>query len=73
MDFGPLHIGHMYRFSLWLHDILLTAEKEGKVIVLWSYADSRSMFFLFSGLFMLTPKLTFAQVELTLRVYSLAI
>ena len=41
-DFGPLHIGHLYRFSVYLHNILGDPACEGRRIVLWSKADSRS-------------------------------
>ncbi|KAL9085320.1 MAG: hypothetical protein Q9159_004769 [Coniocarpon cinnabarinum] len=41
-DFGPLHIGHLYRFAVALHDVLGAKENEGRVVVFWSHADSRS-------------------------------
>ena len=41
-DFGPLHIGHLYRFSVYLHNILADAAYEKRRIVLWSKDDSRS-------------------------------
>jgi cell division cycle 14 len=39
-DFGPLHIGHLYRFAITLHEVL--SDNPGKIIVFWSGADSRS-------------------------------
>lgn len=41
-DFGPLHIGHLYRFAVLLHDILGDKENEGKAVVFWSKCDPRS-------------------------------
>ena len=41
-DFGPLHIGHLYRFAVQLHDILGDPDNEGRAVVFWSKADSRS-------------------------------
>lgn len=41
-DFGPLHIGHLYRFAIIFHDVLSAPENEGRPIVFWSKADSRS-------------------------------
>ena len=41
-DFGPLHIGHLYRFAVQLHDVLAHQENENRPVVLWSNADSRS-------------------------------
>ncbi|KAK3052309.1 cell division control protein 14 [Extremus antarcticus] len=41
-DFGPLHIGHLYRFAVQLHDVLGHPENENRPVVLWSNADSRS-------------------------------
>jgi cell division cycle 14 len=41
-DFGPLHIGHLYRFAITLHEVL--SDNPGKIIVFWSAADSRSVF-----------------------------
>lgn len=43
-DFGPLHIGHLYRFAVYLHDLLGDPKNEERVIVFWSHADSRSRF-----------------------------
>lgn len=43
-DFGPLHIGHLYRFAVQLHDVLGQQEGENRPVVFWSTADSRSMF-----------------------------
>ncbi|KAI9843320.1 MAG: cell division control protein 14 [Thelocarpon superellum] len=39
-DFGPLHIGHLYRFAVQLHDLLVEGEDRG--VVFWSKADARS-------------------------------
>ena len=41
-DFGPLHIGHLYRFAVQLHDVLGHPENENRAVVFWSNADSRS-------------------------------
>ena len=41
-DFGPLHIGHLYRFAVQLHDVLGAPENAGRAVVLWSRADPRS-------------------------------
>ncbi|RAL63206.1 hypothetical protein DID88_004285 [Monilinia fructigena] len=43
-DFGPLHIGHLYRFAVQFHDILGAPENKNKpvVFVFWSKADARS-------------------------------
>lgn len=43
-DFGPLHIGHLYRFALQFHEILGAKENKDRPIVFWSRADPRSMF-----------------------------
>lgn len=43
-DFGPLHIGHLYRFALEFHDILGAKENKDRPVVFWSRADPRSMF-----------------------------
>lgn len=42
-DFGPLHIGHLYRFALQFHDILGAKENKDRPVVFWSRADPRSM------------------------------
>jgi cell division cycle 14 len=44
-DFGPLHIGHLYRFAVQFHDILGAPENKDKPVVFWSKADARSKFF----------------------------
>ena len=49
-DFGPLHIGHLYRFAVQFHDILGAPENKNKPVVFWSKADARSKFFLKSSL-----------------------
>ena len=41
-DFGPLHIGHLYRFAVELHEVLGNPDNEGRGVVFWSKADSRS-------------------------------
>lgn len=41
-DFGPLHIGHLYRFAVQFHDILGAPENLNKPVVFWSKADARS-------------------------------
>lgn len=43
-DFGPLHIGHLYRFAVQFHDILGAPENKGRPVVFWSKADARSMY-----------------------------
>jgi cell division cycle 14 len=40
-DFGPLHIGHLYRFALQFHDVLGAKENESRPIVFWSRADAK--------------------------------
>lgn len=42
-DFGPLHVGHLYRFAVQLHDVLGHPENENRAVVFWSHPDSRSM------------------------------
>jgi cell division cycle 14 len=41
-DFGPLHIGHLYRFAVEFHDILGAPENKDRPVVFWSKADARS-------------------------------
>ena len=41
-DFGPMHIGHLYRFALYFHDVLAAKENQHRPIVFWSRADPRS-------------------------------
>ncbi|KAK4942133.1 cell division control protein 14 [Elasticomyces elasticus] len=41
-DFGPLHIGHLYRFAVQFHDILGDPANNDKAVVFWSRADARS-------------------------------
>ena len=41
-DFGPLHIGHLYRFAVQLHEVLGDPANEERAVVFWSSADSRS-------------------------------
>lgn len=42
-DFGPFHIGHLYRFALQFHDVLGAKENQDRPIVFWSRADPRCM------------------------------
>ena len=42
-DFGPFHIGHLYRFALHFHDVLGARENRDRAVVFWSMADPRSM------------------------------
>jgi cell division cycle 14 len=44
-DFGPLHIGHLYRFAVQFHDILGAPENKNRPVVFWSKADARSELF----------------------------
>lgn len=44
-DFGPLHIGHLYRFAVQLHDVLSQQDADNRPVVFWSHADSRSEWF----------------------------
>lgn len=46
-DFGPLHIGHLYRFAIRFHDILGAKENKDRPVVFWSAADPRSWWLLF--------------------------
>jgi cell division cycle 14 len=39
LDFGPLHIGHLYRFAVILHNILNEDENAGKAVVFYSSPD----------------------------------
>jgi len=41
-DFGPLHIGHVYRFAVILHEILGDQNNDERGVVFWSKPDSRS-------------------------------
>ncbi|CAN6601446.1 tyrosine-protein phosphatase Cdc14p [Trichomonascus vanleenenianus] len=41
-DFGPLHIGHLYRFAVTLHEILADEDNEGKAIVLYSRTSPKA-------------------------------
>lgn len=43
-DFGPLHVGHLYRFALHFHEILAATETQQRPVVFWSAADPRSVF-----------------------------
>jgi cell division cycle 14 len=42
-DFGPLHIGHTYRWALYFHELLSETKLEETPVVLWSKADPKSM------------------------------
>ena len=41
-DFGPLHIGHLYRFAVQLHEVLGDPVNTDRSVVFWSKPDSRS-------------------------------
>ena len=41
-DFGPLHIGHLYRFAVQFHEILGDTANKDRAVVFWSKADARS-------------------------------
>ncbi|KIH86672.1 cell division cycle 14 [Sporothrix brasiliensis 5110] len=41
-DFGPLHVGHLYRFALHFHEILAATESQQRPVIFWSRADPRS-------------------------------
>ncbi|ERF76887.1 hypothetical protein EPUS_02598 [Endocarpon pusillum Z07020] len=41
-DFGPLHIGHLYRFAVQFHEILGDPANNDRAVCFWSRADSRS-------------------------------
>lgn len=41
-DFGPLHIGHLYRFAVHFHEILGDPANCERPVVFWSKPDSRS-------------------------------
>lgn len=41
-DFGPLHIGHLYRFAVHFHEILGDPANSDRIVVFWSKTDSRS-------------------------------
>ncbi|KAF1983928.1 tyrosine-protein phosphatase CDC14 [Aulographum hederae CBS 113979] len=41
-DFGPLHIGHLYRFAVQLHEVLADPANEDRAVVFWSDANARS-------------------------------
>jgi len=57
-DFGPLHIGHLYRFALQFHEILAAQENKDRPVVFWSRADPRSMLTFSSTLAAHTASLT---------------
>ncbi|KAJ5960312.1 uncharacterized protein N7479_007462 [Penicillium vulpinum] len=41
-DFGPLHIGHLYRFAVLFHEILGDPANSDRPVVFYSKTDSRS-------------------------------
>ncbi|KAK9462991.1 dual specificity protein phosphatase [Lipomyces oligophaga] len=41
-DFGPLHVGHLYRFAVVLHEILAEEYNQEKSIVFYSGTNSRA-------------------------------
>ncbi|KAA8646349.1 hypothetical protein EYZ11_011348 [Aspergillus tanneri] len=41
-DFGPLHIGHLYRFAVQFHEILGDPANSERAVVFYSKTDSRS-------------------------------
>lgn len=41
LDFGPLHIGHLYRFAVILHNILNNTANRGKSVVFYSSIGSK--------------------------------
>ncbi|MCJ1479266.1 cell division control protein 14 [Lambiella insularis] len=41
-DFGPLHIGHLYRFAVQLHEILGDPANADRPVIFWSKNDFRS-------------------------------
>lgn len=60
-DFGPLHIGHLYRFAIQFHDILGAKENKDRPVVFWSAADPRSKFGTSYGVWSKQPRLTYSQ------------
>ena len=41
LDFGPLHVGHLYRFAVIFHEILNDPENSGKAVVFYSSTSTR--------------------------------
>ncbi|SCV04958.1 LANO_0G15192g1_1 [Lachancea nothofagi CBS 11611] len=41
LDFGPLHIGHLYRFAVIFHEILNDSDNSGKAVVFYSSTSTR--------------------------------
>lgn len=41
-DFGPYHIGHLYRFAVHFHEILGDPANSDRAVVFYSKTDSRS-------------------------------
>jgi hypothetical protein len=70
-DFGPLHIGHLYRYAVQLHEVLGDPANEERGVVFWSNADSRSMFILLVNIE--GAYTDHHQAERTLRVFWHAI
>lgn len=42
LDFGPLHIGYLYRFAVVLHNILNEEDNQGKAIVFYSSTNNKA-------------------------------
>lgn len=41
LDFGPMHIGHLYRFAVIFHEILNEPENTGKAVIFYSSTSTR--------------------------------
>ena len=41
-DFGPLHIGNVYRFAALLHDVMVDEGNSRRAVVFWSKPDPKS-------------------------------
>ncbi|CDK28503.1 unnamed protein product [Kuraishia capsulata CBS 1993] len=41
LDFGPLHIGHLYRFAVTLHEVLNDPANKGKAVVFYSSTGAK--------------------------------
>lgn len=41
LDFGPMHIGHLYRFAVIFHEILNEPENAGKAVIFYSSTSTR--------------------------------
>ncbi|VEU20786.1 DEKNAAC101746 [Brettanomyces naardenensis] len=42
LDFGPLHIGHLYRFAVALHNILNDPENSSKAVIFYSSKSAKA-------------------------------